>query len=111
MTETPEATQQAERIRELVDEVIAIGPGFLDGKVPVQDMTDAMIGAVRTYEAEETAAGRDGGPLGARSRKLAPVLKELITCGGGYQAGRCDADCVARTMTELVHEFGAPEAG
>ncbi len=70
-----------------------------------QAMTDAMIAAVHSYQAEEEADGRDGAPLGARSFKLMPVLQELITCGGGYQANRCDADCVANTIRQLVDEF------
>lgn len=105
MADTIEAEQQADRIRAAIETPIAMGPGFLRGEVTVDDMTDAMIAAVRTYQTEEKDAGRDLAPLGARSSELIPVLKELITCGGGYQAGRCDADCVARTMTYLVGEF------
>jgi hypothetical protein len=109
MVDTIEAEQQADRIRTAIEVPIAMGPGFLRGDVDVQDMTDAMIAAVRGYQAQEKEAGRDLAPLGARSNELIPVLKELITCGGGYQAGRCDADCVARTMTYLVGEFGTAE--
>lgn len=110
MPETTEAQQQADRIQAAIDVPISMGPGFLRGEVTVDDMTDAMIAAVRGYQAQEKSAGRDLAPLGERSNELVPVLKELITCGGGYQAGRCEADCVARTMTSLVAEFGAQSA-
>ncbi|GAA3949439.1 hypothetical protein [Microbacterium soli] len=109
MAETTESVQQAERIRAAIEGPVSLGPGFLRGEVTVQAMTDAMIAAVRGYQAGEQAAGRDLAPLGSESAELIPVLKELITCGGGYQAGRCDAACVARTMTYLVSEFGSAE--
>lgn len=110
MPETIASVQQADRIKAAVDGVVAIGPRFLSGEVTVDVMTEAMIAAVHGYEADERADGRDGSPLGARSAQLAPVLQELITCGGGYRAGRCDADCVARTMTDLVQEYGGAAA-
>lgn len=110
MSETLESTRQAERIRAAIDGPVVMGPGFLRGDVGVDAMTDAMIAAVRGYQAGEKAAGRDLAPLGPQSSALIPVLKELITCGGGYQAGRCDVDCVTRTMTALVAEFGADPA-
>lgn len=109
MSESLAAAQQADRIRSAVDGVVAIGPGFLRGEVTAEAMTEAMVAAVRDYEADEQAAGRDGSPLGARSASLVPVLRELLACGGGYRAGRCDAACVARTMTYLVAEY-APTA-
>lgn len=89
---------------------IAIGPGFLRGDVDADTMATTMVDAVQTYVAAEKADGRDGSPLDSDAARLMPVLQELITCGGGYLAGRCDADCVARTMTELVGEFGGPDA-
>lgn len=106
MSESMVAEQQADRIKAAVDGVIAIGPGFLRGEITVDAMTEAMVGAVRDYEMDERAQGRDGSPLGPGSAQLMPVLQELITCGGGYRAGRCDAACVARTMTYLVGEYG-----
>ena len=101
------ASAQAERIMAAVDSAVAIGPGFLRGDVTVDAMTATMVAAVEGYLADEAADGRDGAPLGAQSAQLYPVLRELRTCGGGYRAGRCDAACVARTMTQLVVEFGA----
>ncbi|WP_157851065.1 hypothetical protein [Gordonia phthalatica] len=109
MPETIESEQQADRIQAAIDVPISMGPGFLNGDVAVKEMTDAMIAAVHSFQAEEEAAGRGMRPLGTRSVKLFPVLQELIACGGGFQAGRCDADCVARTMTSLVREFGDAE--
>jgi hypothetical protein len=105
ITEEP----QADRIRAAVNSAVAIGPGFLRGEVDADTMANSMVAAVRGYVDAENADGRDGSPVDARSAELFPVLQELIACGGGYLAGRCDAACVARTMTQLVTEFG--EAG
>jgi len=30
-----------------------------------------------------------------------------MACGSGYLASRCDAACVARTMAQMMREFGA----
>jgi hypothetical protein len=107
MSEAIASESQADRIRAAVDSALAIGPGFLRGEVDADTMANTMVAAVDGYIGAEKADGRDGSPLDARSAELFPVLQELVTCGGGYLAGRCDADCVARTMTELVAEFGA----
>lgn len=111
MPETVESEQQADRIRAAIDAPIGMGPGFLRGEVAVKEMTDAMIAAVHTFQSGEESAGRGMRPLGTRSTTLFPVLQELIACGGGFQAGRWDAACVARTMTLLVKEFGTAENG
>lgn len=89
-----------------IDKVVAVGPGFLRGDVDVRRMTDTMIGAVRDYAEQEKAAGGDGMPLGAEAGQLHEVLRELLGCGSGFQAQRCDAACVARTITYMVREFG-----
>lgn len=99
------APTQLRRIRTAVASAVAIGPGFLRGDVDADTMATTMLDAVRTYVAAEQADGRDGTPVDAASAELYPVLQELTACGGGYLAGRCDADCVARTMTQLVGEF------
>ena len=106
--QTDPNTTQAERMRAAIGRAVAVAPGFLRGEVDAQAMTDAMIGAVCDYVAAERADGRDGTPHDGAARSLYPVLAELAGCGSGYQAGRCDADCVARTMTQLVREFGTP---
>lgn len=103
----PAERAQRERIEAAVHSAVRIGPGFLRGEVDADTMASTMLGAVNDYVAAEKAEGRDGSPLGADSAELFPVLQELLACGGGYLAGRCDADCVARTMTQLVGEFGA----
>ncbi|WP_417562637.1 hypothetical protein [Microbacterium sp.] len=106
MSQVVASEEQAERMKAAIDGAVAIGPGFLRGDVSVDAMTKAMVAAVQGYLADEAADGRDGSPLGESSAQLFPVLRELNTCGGGFRAGRCDADCVARTMTYLVSEFG-----
>src|SRR3546814_6062573 len=64
-----------------------------------------MVGAVRTDVEQERTAGSDGTPQGADAQALQGTLAELMGCGSGYLAGRCDAACVARTMTQMVREF------
>lgn len=101
------ATTQARRMRAAVDQAVAIAPGFLRGDVDADRMAHTMVNAVRGYIQQEQAAGGDGRPENAEARALQNVLAELNTCGSGYLAGRCDAACVARTMTQMVREFGA----
>ncbi len=104
---TPAPNAQVQRMHAAIDKVVAVGPGFLHGEVDVQRMTDTMIGAVRDYAEQERTAGGDGLPHGAEAERLHEVLRELLGCGSGFQARRCDAACVARTITFMVHEFGA----
>lgn len=109
MTETAAQTtqnSQFKRLQTAVDSAVRVGPGFLRGEVDADTMANTMLGAARDYVAAEKSDGRDGTPLDEHSAELFPVIQELIACGGGYLAGRCDADCVARTMTQLVGEFG-----
>jgi hypothetical protein len=98
---------QAERMRAAVDQAVAVGPGFLRGDTDADQMANTMVHAVHHYVEQERAAGRDGTPHGAEAQRLQGVLAELMGCGSGYLAGRCDAACVARTMTQIVSEFGA----
>lgn len=108
MTEaTASATTQLERLRSAVTSAVTIGPGFLAGEIDADTMAHTMLGAVQDYVAAEKADGRDGSPIDSHSAELFPVMQELLACGGGYLAGRCDAACVARTMTQLVGEFGS----
>lgn len=92
-------------MRAAIGRAVAIGPGFLRGEVDADHMANAMVGAVRGYVEQERASGSDGKPHGDEARQLQNVLAELMTCGSGYLAGRCDAACVARTMTQMVREF------
>ena len=96
---------QAARIRAAIAKTVAIAPRFLRGEVNADLMANTMVGAVRTYVEQERAAGSDGTPQGADAQALQGTLAELMGCGSGYLAGRCDAACVARTMTQMVHEF------
>jgi hypothetical protein len=97
---------QAGRMRVAIDQAVAVGPGFLRGDVDADHMAHSMVHAVRSYVEQERAAGGDGAPHGADAQALQNALAELMACGSGYLAGRCDAACVARTMTQMVHEFG-----
>ena len=97
---------QAGRMRVAVDQAVAVGPGFLRGDIDADRMAHTMVRAVRSYAEHEQAAGHDGAPRGTEAQALHEVLGELMACGSGYLAGRCDAACVARTMTQMVHEFG-----
>ncbi|MGH8279911.1 MAG: hypothetical protein ACRETQ_10170 [Gammaproteobacteria bacterium] len=98
---------QVTRMRAAIDTAVAVGPDFLSGKVNADHMANAMVQAVRSYSKQEQAAGGDGNPRGQEAQELQQVLMELMACGSGYLAGRCDAACVGRTMTQMVHEFGA----
>lgn len=97
---------QAGRMRAAVDQAVAAGPGFLRGDIDADRMANTMVRAVRSYTEQEQAAGGDGASRGAETQALQHVLAELMACGSGYLAGRCDAACVARTMTQMVREFG-----
>ncbi|MGH8397975.1 MAG: hypothetical protein ACRETA_06990 [Gammaproteobacteria bacterium] len=99
------ATTQIGRMRAAIDQAVAVGPGFLRGDVNADHMANTMVHAVRNYTEQERTAGSDGVAHGAEAEALQDVLAELMTCGSGYLAGRCDAACVARTMTQMVHEF------
>lgn len=100
------ATQVA-RMRSAIQQAVAVGPDFLHGKVDADHMANTMVAAVRGYAEQERASGSDGAPHGAEAQGLQNVLAELMACGSGYLAHRCDAACVARTMTAMVHEFGS----
>ena len=99
-------TTQAGQMRAAVDKAVAFAPGFLRGDVDADHMAHTMVAAVRAYVDAERAAGHDGSPRDADAAALYNTLGELMACGSGFLAGRCDAACVARTMTEMVHEFG-----
>ncbi|HEU4857499.1 MAG TPA: hypothetical protein VFS86_09390 [Rhodanobacteraceae bacterium] len=103
---TSATATQATRMRAAIDQAVAVGPGFLRGDVDANHMANTMVGAVRGYVEQEHANGSDGAPHDSEARALQNVLAELMACGSGFLAGRCDAACVARTMTQMVDEFG-----
>lgn len=98
---------QVARMRAAIAQAVAVAPGFLRGEIDADRMTSTMVHAVRSYVEQEQAAGGDGAPHSAEAHALQGTLAELMACGSGYQAQRCDAACVARTMTQMVHEFAA----
>lgn len=103
---TQTTSAQAARMRAAVDKTVAFAPDFLAGRTDADHMANTMVAAVRTYVDEDRAAGFDGQPRDTEARELYGTLAELMTCGSGYLAGRCDSACVARTMTQMVREFG-----
>jgi hypothetical protein len=96
---------QTGRMRAAIAQAVAVAPRFLRGDVNADLMANTMVSAVRTYLEQERAVGSDGTPQGADAQALQGTLAELMGCGSGYLAGRCDAACVARTMTHMVREF------
>lgn len=101
------ATAQVRRMRAAIEQAVRVGPDFLRDDVDAVHMANAMVRAVRGYAEQERAVGGDGKPRDAEAHALQNVLAELMGCGSGFLAGRCDAACVARTMTQMVHEFGS----
>ena len=96
---------QAERMHAAIEQAVAVAPAFLRGDVDADHMARTMVQAVNTYLEQERAAGSNGNPQNQESRALQGTLAELMGCGSGYLAGRCDGACVARTMTQMAHEF------
>lgn len=96
---------QTGRMRAAIDRAVAAGPGFLRGDTDADQMANMMVDAVRHYAEQERASDGNASLRDAEAQKLQDALTELMTCGSGYLAGRCDAACVARTMTQMVHEF------
>lgn len=97
---------QIERMRTAIAQAVASGPAFLRGDVDADYMAHVMVGAVNHYVEGERAAGSSNASENAQAQALQHVIGELMACGSGYLAGRCDAACVGRTMTYMVNEFG-----
>jgi len=106
---------QAERMQAALSPVLVIGPDFLAGRRDAADMAQTMVRAVQEFADGERARQEanmppDQGILPASARgeaqKLQGALAEIYTCGSGYLADRCDSDCVARTMVQIMGEFG-----
>jgi hypothetical protein len=106
---------QAERMRAALSPVLTIGPDFLAGRRDADDMAHTMVRAVQGYvqgeQARQQASGGTDGdsasdPERRTAQSLEAVLAEIYTCGSGYLADRCDSACVARTMAQIMGEFG-----
>lgn len=99
----------ADRMRSAVDDAVASGPDFLKGTIDADTMARHMVATVTGFqdrhltELQQVADGTL--PASPEVTRLWQALGELYVCGSGYLADRCDADCVARTMTEMVHEY------
>ena len=103
------------RMQAALSPVLTIGPDFLAGRRGVDEMTHTMVRAVQEYAQDEQARqdagephGEDAAPssAGRTAQELQAALAEIYTCGTGYLADRCDSDCVARTMVQIMDEFG-----
>lgn len=94
--------QPTQLVRDLLAPVLAIGPAFLAGERDADEMAHTMVAAVESFGTTPHATPSDG----HEERLINALLGELTACGGGYLASRCDAACVARTITQLVAEFG-----
>ncbi|MBC6942765.1 MAG: hypothetical protein DWB45_08585 [Xanthomonadales bacterium] len=103
------ASGQVQRMREAIAQVVTLGPRFLDGGTDADHMAHTMVDAVRRYAQQEHDLGYDGAPHSVEATQLQQVLAELMACGSGYLAQRCDAACVARTINYMVHEFGTQQ--
>lgn len=99
------ATQggEAARMRAAIAGAVAAGPQFLGGTIDADRMAHLMIDAARPWAGHHGA--QSGAASDAATAALRHALAELMACGSGYLAGRCDSACVARTMTYMVGEF------
>ena len=103
-----------QRIQAALSPVLAIGPDFLAGRVDADDMAHTMVRAVQEYadgeRARQASVPPDDDPAPASTsraaQELQAALAEIYTCGSGYLANLCDSDCVARTMVQIIGEFG-----
>jgi hypothetical protein len=105
---------QAQRMQAALSPVLEMGPDFLAGRLSADAMAQTMVQAVQGYASGEQArqdAGTApddeaaGASVTATFDGLHAALAEIYTCGSGYLADRCDSDCVARTMAQLLREF------
>jgi hypothetical protein len=115
MTDMTQTGGQAQRMQAALSPVLSIGPDFLAGRRSADDMAHTMVRAVQDYANAEQARSLDGArpddaeasASGGRTvDELHAVLTEVYTCGSGYLADRCDSDCVARTMAQIMGELG-----
>lgn len=95
---------QVAQMKDVISKVVAIGPDFLDKKITADKMAHTMIDTVQEYAKRAEKEGTLK-PKSNEAEELMSVLQELLGCGSGYLEQRCDAACVARTMTSMVNEF------
>lgn len=111
----PEGEQLALRMRTAVVGAVEPGPDFLRGAIDADAMAKHMVAAVQGFQGqnEQQIQRLVDGRIAATPElvELWQALGELYGCGSGYLADRCDADCVARTMTQMVREFPPEAAG
>lgn len=108
MTRHVATDEQAERMQAALAPVLRFGPGFLAGQRDADDMAHTMVRAVQDYaegERERQQSDTGSAPMTPAAQELQAALSEVYGCGSGYLAGRCDAACVARTMTWMMNEF------
>ncbi|HEX7340015.1 MAG TPA: hypothetical protein VF271_08800 [Rhodanobacteraceae bacterium] len=96
-------------MRAAIAKAVAVGPDFLAGRVAPEHMAHTMIDAVQGFVHEAQAQGWSQ-PSGREAQELGQALSELMGCGSGFLAQRCDAACVARTMTCMVDTYGKAPA-
>lgn len=115
MTQSTAADAQAQRMQQALVPVVQVGPDFLAGRKDAVAMAHTMIDAVQGFVDGERARQNgqasdvDDEPTAPTTRtpqELEQALMEIYGCGSGFLADRCDAACVARTMTQIVAEFG-----
>lgn len=104
MISTEDKDAQIKQIKSAIHKVVEIGPTFLSDKITADEMAHTMITAVKNY-AEEAEKADQLKPKSDEAEELTEVLQEIMGCASGYLAQRCDAACVARTITYLVNEF------
>jgi hypothetical protein len=96
--------------------ILVIGPDFLAGRLDANDMAHTMVRAMQEYADGERARQHAGAEPEEDpalvsvpgAQQLQAALAEIYSCGSGYLADRCDSDCVARTMVQIMDEFGDP---
>lgn len=93
--------KQEESMKEAIQKVVAVGPDFLHHKITAVEMAHTMINSV------EECVQKTGNfvPQTREESELYEVLGELMGCGSGFLENRCDAACVARTISYMVDEF------
>lgn len=111
MTEPTAPEEAIRRMEAALRPVLALGPDFLAGRRDADEMAQTMRQATHELVRERRAQGALGPGASEQARELDAAVAEVHTCGSGYLAGRCDADCVARTMTQVVADFGETAGG
>lgn len=95
---------QVEEIKEVINKVTTRAPDFLADKITADEMAHTMVNAIEAYTVRADH-GNGIVPENIEARRLLYILQEIMGCGSGYLANRCDGACVARTVRSLVDEF------